>query len=89
MASVVLSQEWGNADLLGSCLVIQCEEPGTEMLELWTKAVMLAACSRQWYPGKPQPGWTGHRAAGLEEQPFGRYPAASPTGFTGNQPWSI
>ena len=33
MASVVLSQEGGDADLLGSGLVIPCEESGMEKLE--------------------------------------------------------
>lgn len=61
MASVVLSQEGGDADLLGSGLVIPCEESGMEKLDglLWTVVPT----------PPPQRGWTGRRAAALLQIP--------------------
>lgn len=77
IASVVLSQEGEDADLLGSGLVIPCEESGTEKLDglLWTVVPT----------PPPQRGWTGRRAAALLQIPC-ILSQGFPTGGVDNQP---
>nr|XP_020757163.1 proto-oncogene DBL-like [Odocoileus virginianus texanus] len=84
LAECVLSQEWGNADLPGSCLVIQ--EP--EKPELRAEVVILAACSPQWYSARPCQAGPVTEQAGWRPCPPAGILAASPTGFTAGKPHS-